>query len=213
VSVAADAPSVVAQVAQRYEQTTRGVVEFRLHRVFDVHGGLRSRHEDLVLNGVYSEGAIVRVRVVSYAIDGKPASSQDVSRVEQSWNNPKPGDVFAPPYDPRFLDAYQYQAGAGSTIDFTSEVPDGAHGRGTLTYDASNDVVSISYQPNALPPHASSGQITDLRTEVLPGYWATTHETQEYKGNYGPFAAAGTVQSDFSGFRRFDDLPAALRAL
>jgi hypothetical protein len=207
------APPVLAQVAQRFEETSRGVVGVRLHRTFDVHGGFSSRHEDLVMDAIYDDGAIVKVRVVTYTIDGKPASVGDVSAVEESWNHPKPSDAFAPPFDPRYLDAYQYQPGGPLTIDFTSSVQDAGHGGGSFAYDAQNDVVLCTYHPNVLPPHATFGEITDRRSAVLPGYWAVTQEVQQYKGRYGPFAAAGTVQVSYSDFRRFDDLQSALRAL
>jgi hypothetical protein len=207
------APPALAQVAQRYAETSRGVVTFRMHRLFDVHGALQSHREDLVMDGVYDDGATVRVRVDSYTINGKPASAAQVSSLEQSWDNPKPSDVFAPPFDARNLGAYQYATGSPTTIDFTSTVNDAGHGRGSFTHDAQNNVVSITYQPNALPPHATSGEITDLRSEVLPGYWATTQETQQYRGSYGPFPASGTVQNTFSNFRRYPDLSSALRAL
>ena len=165
------------------------------------------------MNGVYDDGATVRVKVYSYTIDGKAAGASDVSSLEYSWDHPKPGDVFAAPYDPRALAAYQYQSGGPSVLYFSSSVRDAGHGRGKFDYDAQNDVVSIAYQPNVLPPHATAGTITDVRAEVLPGYWATTQETQEYKGSYGPFAASGTMQMTFSNFRRFTDLQSALNAL
>lgn len=207
----AGAPRALVQVAQRYEQTSRGVVSFQMHRVFDVHGGFSQRHEDLVMNGVYDDGALVRVHVVRYAINGQPASASDISNVEQSWNHPKPSDVFAPPFDSRNFDAYQYRSDGPSTIDFTSSVHDAGHGQGSFTYDDQANVVSYTYKPNVLPPHATSGLITDRRSEVLPGYWASTQETQEYKGSYGPFSAAGAIQISYSDFRRCPDLRSALR--
>ncbi|MGB8908794.1 MAG: hypothetical protein WCC84_08605 [Candidatus Cybelea sp.] len=211
--VPASLPPALTQIAQRYQQTSRGVVAFRMHRTLDVHGALKSRHEDIFMQGIYQDGATVKVRVNSYTIDGRAADASDVSSLEESWEHPKPGDVFAAPFDASHFDAYEYQQSGPSTIDFTSSVHDAGHGRGSFTYNAQNDVVAVAYQPNALPPHASSGQITDVRSEVLPGYWAITQETQRYKGNYGPFPAAGTLQVEFSNFRRFPDLQSALRAL
>jgi hypothetical protein len=213
VTLPGGAPPELGDVAQRFLQTTQGVVAFRMHRTFDVHGGFSSRHEDLVLQGVYDDAALVKVRVYSYSIDGKAASAADVSSLEQAWDHPKPGDVFAAPFDPRNFDAYQYQNGSPSTIYFNSAVHDAGHGRGSFTYDAQSDIVAYTYQPNALPPHATSGEITDLRSEVLPGYWAVTQETQNYKGTYGLFSAAGTIQITFSDFRRFPDLQSALGTL
>ncbi|HZY97322.1 MAG TPA: hypothetical protein VFE35_09480 [Candidatus Cybelea sp.] len=208
-----NAPPALTLVAQRYAETNRGVVTFRLHRIFDVHAGFSSRHEDLVLTGVYADGAIAKVRVVSYTIDGKPAGAAAQAALEQAYEHPSLTDAFDLPFDPRYFSAYQYQSAGPQKIAFTSSVRDAAHGNGTVSYDADGNVVSYTYQPNALPPHASFGEVTDRRSEVLPGYWAVIQETQQYKGSYGPFPGAGTVQITFSDFRRFPDLQSALRAI
>ena len=207
------APPALAQVAQRYADSSRGVVGFQIHRVFDVHGGFSHRSEVLVMDGIYDDGALVRVHVVKYTINGKPASTSDVAGIEQSWNHPKPDEVFAAPFDPRNFDAYVYRSAASSAIGFTSAVHDAGHGSGSFTYDAQGNVVSYTFTPNALPPHASSGVIVDHRAEVLPGYWASTQETQQYRGSYGPFAAAGSIEVTYSDFHRFTDLQSALRSL
>ncbi len=209
----AGAPPVLLQVAQRFAETSPGVVAFQMHRTFDVHAGFSKRHEDLVMNGVYDDGSLVSVHVITYDIDGKAASAADVTNLEQSWDHPKPGDVFAAPYDARDFAAYQYRSGGPSTIDFTSDVQDTGHGNGSFTYDAQGDVLSCTYRPNVLPPHADFGEITDQRSEVLSGYWATTQESQEYKGTVGPFSGTGSVQVTYSDFRRFSDLQSALRAI
>ena len=209
----ADAPPALAQVVQRYAETNRGIVFFHLHRLFDVHDAVAARHEDLALNGVYNDGVLVRVHVTAYSIDGKPASAADIAGIEESWVHPKPGDAFSPPFDERNLDTYQYRADGDAAISFTTSVQEQGHGNGSFSYDAQNDVVSYTYQPNVLPPHAKWGRITAQRAEVLPGYWASTQETQEYKGSVGPFAGSGTVETTYSDFRRFPDLQSALAAL
>lgn len=201
------------QVAQRFAETTRGIVGFRLHRVLDVHAGFSGRHEDMVIAGVYQDGTVVRVRIVSYTIDGKPASATDTASMTQAYEHPKPGDVFAPPFDSRNVDAYSYHEAGPATIGFESSLHDAGHGDGTFTYDGAADVVSCTYQPNALPPHATWGEVSDKRAEVLPNYWAVTQETQQYKGRYGIFPGAATEEFDFSDFRRFSDLPTALSSL
>jgi hypothetical protein len=213
VTLPAGAPPVLAQIAQRFAETSRGVVVCQLHRLFDVHAGFSSRHEDLTMNAAYDDGAIVKVHVTSYSIDGKDAGASDVASVEQSWSHPDPGGTFAAPFDPRNFDAYRYTSGGASAIGFTSNVRDAGHGDGSFTYDAQYNVISYTYRPGALPPHASSGEITDARAEVLPGYWAATQETQGYTGHYGPFAGAGTVTISCANFRRFPDVASALSAL
>ncbi|MBV8197670.1 MAG: hypothetical protein JO263_06025 [Candidatus Eremiobacteraeota bacterium] len=165
------------------------------------------------MEGVYQDGAVAKVRIVTYTIDGKPASASDQAAVQDAWEHPKPSDGFRPPFDPRYLDAYQYQVVQPQKVSFTSSIADAAHGNGTFTYDANNDVLDMTYRPNALPPYANFAEITDRRAEVLPGYWAVTQETQQYKGSYGPFPGAGRVEMTYSNFRRFDDLQSALQAI
>jgi hypothetical protein len=211
--VALDAPPALLAVAHRFAASSRGIVAFRLHRIFDVHAGFSSRHEDLLLNGVSQNGRVVRVHIISYTIDGKPADAATQTALENQYEHPAPGQTFALPFDPRYLSAYQYQISQPGTIAFSSTLRDAAHGNGTFSYDGANNVVTYSYQPGALPQYAKSGTIADRRAEVLPGYWAVTQETQQYKGTYGPFPGAATVQITWSNFRRFSDLQSAAAAL
>ena len=206
-------PPAVTLVAERFAQTSRGIVGFHFHRLFDVRAGFSSRHEDLVMDGVYDDGAIAKVRIVSYTIDGKAASAADQAAVKDAWEHPKPTEAFQPPFDPRYLTAYQYQVSGPQKVAFTSPVADAAHGNGAFTYDENNNVVDLTYHPNALPPHANFAEITDRRAEVLPGYWAVTQESHLYKGSYGPFSGQGTIQITYSNFRRFPDLQSALKDL
>lgn len=207
------APPAVGLVAQRFAETSRGIVRYHLHRVFDVHAGFSKRHEDLVMDLVSSDGQIVKVHILSYTVDGKPADAATQTTLVASYEHPDPGAVFNLPFDPRYVAAYQYQNAGPQKIAFTSSVRDAAHGNGSFSFDASGNVLNYTYQPNILPPHASFGAVTDRRSEVLPGYWAVVQETQQYKGSYGPFPGAGTVDITFSDFHRFTDLQSALRSL
>jgi hypothetical protein len=208
-----DAPPALALVAQRFADTSRGVVSFHLHRVFDVRAGFSKRHEDLVMDGVSSNGQIVKVHVSSYTIDGKSADVATQATLVQSYEHPGPTALFNLPFDPRYVAAYQYQSAGQQKIDFTSSLHDAAHGNGSFSFDENGNVISYTYQPNVLPPYAHYGEITDKRSETLPGYWAVVQETQQYKGAYGPFPGSGTVEITFSDFRRFTDLGSALRSL
>ncbi len=207
------APPVLEQVAQRFAATTRGVVSFHLHRVLDVRAGFSHRHEDLSMHVICVDGTIVRVRIERYTIDGKTASTADTASMAQAYQAPRPGQRFRVPFDAHYQTEYQFAASAPETMSFTSAFRDAAHGSGSFTYDTSYNVVSYSYQPNALPPHASAGTISDKRAEVLPGYWGLTHETQDYKGSFGPFSGRGHEDVDFSDYRRFADMQSALVTL
>lgn len=209
----AAAPPALVRVAQRYLQTTRGVIGFSLHRVLDVSAGFSHRHEDIVMHGIVRDGKVVRVRILSYTIDGRAAGADARAAMAQAYENPGPGQRVALPFDPANFAQYRYRQDGPQTIAFTSNVRDAAHGDGTFTYDGADNVVSCTYAPNALPPHATAGVVVDRRLQVLPHYWAVTQETQEFKGRYGPFAGSASEEVDFSGFTRFPTLDRALSDL
>ncbi len=203
----------VAAVAQRFAQTSRGVVSFRLHRVFDVHAGPRSRHDEIVLDGVYVNGTVAKVRVISYTIGGKQADAQQQAQLEQQWEQPKPTDVFHAPFDPKYTSEYRYRAGVNRTINFTPLLADSSHGAGVLTYDQHYDLVSYTYSPSVMPEHATSGTITDQRAAVLTNYWAVRDEMQQYQGRYALWNGAATVEVTWSSFRRFANLRQAVESI
>ena len=128
----ASAPPVLAQVAQRFTQTSRGIVSFRLHRVLDVHAGFSKYHRDIVLAGIYQNGRLVRVRVISYTIDGRSADVQQQAALAQEYQNPKPAKRSRRRSTARNFAAYPYQEQGPGTIGFTSTLHDAGHGNGTL---------------------------------------------------------------------------------
>ena len=151
------APPALEQVAQRFTAATRGVVGYQLHRVLDVRAGFSRRHEDLSMHVIAVDETIVRVRIESYAIDGHPASPADSQNMAQAYEAPQIGQRFRVPFDPHYRAAYHFSAMSPETMAFTSTIRDAAHGNGSFTYDAGYDVVTYTYQPKRLPPHASSG--------------------------------------------------------
>lgn len=212
--LAVTVPAIVASVGQRFVQTSQGFVTFRLHRVFDVHAGPSSRHDDLVLNGVYQNGTIVSVHIVSDTIGGVAQSPDEIATAESQWEHPEPGDVFHPPYDPRFFREYAYRVNsAARTVGFKPLVNDGSHGSGSFGYDSKFNVVSYQYQPSIMPSHAKSGTVNGTRSPVLSRYWAATQELQQYTGRYALWSGGATVQYTWSAFTRYSTLLAAKRAI
>jgi hypothetical protein len=205
-------PPIVVRIAERTAQTSKGVVALRLHRVFDVHAGPSSRHDDLVLAEALQDGRVIRVRVVSYTIGGKTASTDQSAALAQSYEHPKPGDVFDEPFDARFLRDYHYTVN-GRTIAFTSPIHDGAHGSGTFAIDASDNVTARTYTPNVFPRYATGGSVSDSRANVLSNYWAMTREVQQWRGHYGLFSGGATVVITQMGFRRFATAAQAASAI
>jgi hypothetical protein len=206
-------PPLVVSIGQRYERSTRGVVAFKMHRVFDVHAGPSSRHDDLVLDGVYRDGTLVNVHILSDTIGGKPQSADRIAAAEQQWVHPKPGDVFHAPFDPRYSAEYRYGPCAGTTVSFTPLIHDAAHGAGAFTLDARENVVAYTYTPSDMPQYATAGTVRGTRKNVLSGYWATTQEIAQYSGRYALWKGGATVEYTMSEFRRYPSLSAAVAAI
>src|SRR5579863_3130007 len=132
-------PPIVASIGRRYVETARGVVAFRMHRVFDVHAGPSSRHDDLVMECVYNNGTLVSVHILSETIGGKLQTPDEVAADEQKWVHPKPGDAFHAPYDPRYFREYRYGPIVAGRISFTQKINDAGHGAGSFDYDSSEN--------------------------------------------------------------------------
>jgi len=206
-------PPLVAAVGRRYVQMSRGVVAFKMHRVFDVHAGPSSRHDDLVLEGVYNNGTLASVRILSDTIGGKAQTPQQIATAEQQWIHPKPADAFRAPYDPRYFGEYHYGPLVPGSVTFASSIDDTAHGSGKFSYDSSQNVTSYTYSPSVMPQYATSGTVTGTRRRVLPGYWAVTQEVQQYVGHYALWKGGATTVYTMSEFRRYPSLSAAVSAI
>ena len=209
----AAAPPAVVQIAQRVQSQESGIVVYRLHRVFDVHAGPMRRHDELTLAIAAQDGNVVRVRVLQASVGGKTPDAAGLAQIESQYEHPKPEDLFHRPFDVRYLAEYSYREVDAQTYAFTSAVRDSSHGDGTFKLDPSGDVVQYSYAPNALPQYTNRGTVTNIRTQVLPGYWALTRESHEYSGHYAIFGGGATVLITFDDFRRCPDLASAFAAL
>lgn len=208
-----DAPPAVVQIAQRTARQEQGAVVYRLHRVFDVHAGPMRRHDDLVLAVASQDGRAVKVRVLSDSIGGKTASAQDVSKIEDQYEHPKPGDIFRRPFEPAYLNEYTYEPVDAQTYRFNSTIHDSAHGNGTFTVDGQGNVVKYQYTPNVFPPYSSSGGVSVQRSQVLPDYWFLTREDYEFRGHYAIFSGGATAVVTYDSFKRYPDSASAIAAL
>lgn len=206
-------PPIVASIGRRYAQTSRGVVAFRMHRVFDVHAGPSSRHDDLVLGGVFNNGRLVSVHILSDTIGGKTQTPQQIATAEQQWIHPKPGDAFHQPYDPRYFGEYHFGPIAPDHVSFAAAVTDAGHGTGSFAYNSSEDVTAYTYSPAVMPQYATSGTVNGKRRKVLPGYWAVVQETQQFAGRYALWKGGASVQYTMSEFRRYPSVQAAVAAI
>lgn len=210
---AAAVPAIVTQVAQRTQQSERGVVGVRVHRVFDVHAGPYHRHDDLQFSAVEQNGAIVKVRIVTQTTNGKESDAATKAQTANRYEHPAPGDLLDRPFDPKYVNDYAYTIVDAHTVRFTSTIHDAAHGDGTFTFDNGDNVTSYEYAPNVFPQYTTSGTVTDQRAQVVSNYWALTQELYQYKGHYAIFGAGATATITYSNYASFSDLSTALSAL
>lgn len=211
--VLADVPPALVQIAQRVKSHERGVMLYRLHRVFDVHAGPSRRHDELELAVVTQDAAVIKVRVLHATSGGKPLDDASRRQIETQYEHPNPGDVFHRPFDPAYLSEYTYQSVDAETYRFTSLLRDSSHGDGTFTLDGAGEVVKYVYTPDTLPKYAKSGTVTNVRSQVLPGSWRLTREAHEYRGQYFIFSGGATAVITCDSFEQFADVPSALSAL
>lgn len=206
-------PPPVMEIAQRVTRQEQGIVLYRLHRVFDVHAGPMHRHDDLQLAVVSQDNHVVKVRVLQAMTGGKTLDEAQRRQLEDKYEHPNPADVFHRPFDPAYLDEYTYQSVDTKTYRFSSAVHDSSHGEGTFSLDDDGNVVKYQYTPNVMPQYASSGTVTDERTQVVPGLWQLTHEVWEFRGHYAIFGGGATAVITNDSFERYADLASAEAAL
>lgn len=158
-------------------------------------------------------GAYVRLKYYRVVRDGQSFSKKQVAdrdaEANQGWSAGK--IFFKEPYDRRFLTDYRFESapcqgcsGSEVAIRFGSDVHDAQHGNGTMRIDMpSGRVQALTYTPNVLPPHATSGTVTETGSQAAPDVWYVTRIEQKYDGRLFLLSGAVTVISTFDHFQRF----------
>ena len=81
---------------------------------------------------------------------------------------------------------------------------DGQHGSGRMWIDQANaQVVKLIYAPYALPPHATSGSVTETTAETLSNLWYVVRIEETYAGREFLFRGTGTFTAVQDHFQRF----------
>ncbi len=205
------APAIVMQIARQTARDENGVASAQYTRTFDVRTAASSRHDQMIFTAVYSSGDLVRIRIMSETLGGKDATAAQLAQTESDYEHPKSTELFRAPWDPRYTSEYTYSVVNPTTIAFTSLISDKAHGSGTFTIDRQNHVTAYQYKMSANYQYVTSGTVSGERAQVLPGYWALTHEIQQYTGRYGLFPGSATTDIVQASFRRFASLSDAER--
>jgi hypothetical protein len=68
---------------------------------------------------------------------------------------------------------------------------------------ASERVVKLTYAPYALPPHATSGIVTETSGQAMPNFWYVVRIEESYQGRMLMIRGVGTFTGVFDHFSRF----------
>jgi hypothetical protein len=218
-------PSVVLRASIAFDAATHGLVGMQRHFATALHGGFLTHGERSDSGQLMLDGRSVKIAYYSIERDGHTFSAlQTQQRSDQANEDWAAGKVFfKEPYDPRYLSDYSFgqpQAKCGAcpvgtlAVTFASAIHDSQHGSGVMYVDAANaHVVKLTYTPYVLPPHASSGSVTEIGGQVLPDLWYVVRIDETYRGHAFVIGGTGTFTGVFDHFRRFSSLTAGEAAL
>ncbi|MBV9719422.1 MAG: hypothetical protein JOZ77_08880 [Candidatus Eremiobacteraeota bacterium] len=219
----ASVPTIVRRASTVYAAEMRGFVGLERHFTTQLHGGPFQHGEQSDSGQLFQDGKFVQVSYYRVVRDGRQFSpSQIAQRNDQTNKDWAAGRVFfKEPYDPRYVGDYTFAQAACSgcaagsqRIAFTSTIRDAQHGDGAMDIDvATGHILRLTYVPNALPPHATSGSVTETGGEVLPHLWYVARISQTFSGRAFLLSGTGTFTGVFDHFRRLPSLLAGQTAL
>jgi len=214
-SVTSAVPTIVQRAADARAADMQGVVGMQRHFSTEIKGGPLHHSEQSDSAQLLIDGSSARIRYYGIVDDGHALSADQLAKREQQANQQwTEGKVFfKEPYDARYLSDYMFVQQPGCpcadglvAVDFSSPIRDNQHGQGTMWIDpATARVQRLTYVPNALPPHATSGSVTEVSSEPLPHLWYVTRIEQHYGGHAFLFKGEGSFLGVFDHFRRFSN--------
>ncbi len=218
-------PAIVLRASTAFSTAMRGVVGMQRHFTTEVNGGIVKHGEQSDSGQLMQDGRFVKIAYYRIVRDGHPFSPSQIQQRNTETNNDwAAGKVFfKEPYDPQYMSDYSFEQAqtacsacpAGTqAVSFASTIHDAQHGSGVMYINTSNaHVVKLTYSAYVLPPHASSGSVTETGGQALPGLWYVVRIDQTYRGHAFVMTGTGTFTGIFDHFRRFPSLGAGEAAL
>lgn len=203
----------------------RGVVGMQRHFATEVNGGLVKHGEQSDSAQLMQDGRFVKIAYYRIVRDGHPFTPSQIQQRNAETNKDwAMGKVFfKEPYDHQYMSDYSFEqpqaecsaCPAGTwAVSFASTIHDSQHGSGVMYINTSNaHVVKLTYSAYVLPPHASSGSVTETGGQALPGLWYVVRIDETYRGHAFVMTGTGTFTGIFNQFRRFPSLGAGEAAL
>jgi hypothetical protein len=217
-------PSLVQKTALAYAAELRGAVGMQRHFSTTIKAGPVTHSETSDSGILFNNGAFVKIKYYKIADDGKVFSAAQIrareSQTNKDWSAGK--IFFKEPYDQRYMGDYNFSqpqvcSGCPSgvlAVSFRSALRDVQHGNGTMWIDSAHSrVTELIYTPNALPPHATSGTVTEVSSNPAPGIWYVTRIDETYLGHELIFKGTGKFSGTFDRMQRFPSLAQGEAAL
>ena len=216
--------SLLERVSQAFAAEMHGAVGMQRHSSTTIRAGPITHTEVSDSGALFNGGAFVQIKYYKVADDGKAFSAtQLTSRNDETNTDWSQGKVFfKEPYDGRYSADYTLSApracsGCASglvAVTFTSAIRDEQHGDGTMWIDESTArVITLTYTPNAMPSHATSGTVTERSSLAAPGIWYVTRIDETYGGREAIISGTGTFVGTFDHFKRFASVAQGQTAL
>ncbi len=218
-------PSIVLRASSAFRTTMRGVVGMQRHFTTEVRGGPVTHGEQSDSGQLMQDGQFVKIAYYRIVRDGQTFSSSQIQQRNDETNNDwAAGKVFfKEPYDPHYISDYSFEQSQAAcsacrpgtqAVNFASTIHDSQHGSGVMYIVTSNArVVKLTYTAYVLPPHASSGSVTETGGQALPDLWYVVRIDETYRGHEFVLSGTGTFTGIFDHFRRFSSLSAGESAL
>lgn len=216
-------PEIVQRVIAAYEANVRGVIGMQRHFSTLIDAGI-AKHTEVSDSAIlFKDGMFEDLRYYRVVEDGKEFTSSGLSerdkQASEGWSSGKV--FFKEPYDRRFAPDYTFAsttcvdcAPGTVAVKFESETHDAQHGAGTMWIETANErVVKLTYAPYALPPHATSGSITETGGQALANLWYVVKIDETYQGHMLLLHGTGRFTGVFDHFARFGSVSEGTRAV
>ncbi len=223
-ATASGAPSIVLRASVTFATGMRGVVGVQRHFTTELQSGPFAHGEQSDSGQLMQDGRFAKIAYYRIVRDDRAFSPSQIQKREDETNEDwAAGRVFfKEPYDPQYNKDYIFGAPpAGCSlcapgtqaVTFTSPIHDSQHGSGVMYIDTSARVVKLTYTPYVLPPHASSGSVTEIGGQALNDLWCVVRIDETYQGRAFLLSGRATFRGVFDHFRRFPSLGSGKEAL
>lgn len=217
-------PPAVLRASIAFGEAMHGLVGMQRHFATALHAGPLGHGERSDSVQLMQDGRSVKIAYYRIVRDGQSFSPSQIQQrsdaANEDWGAGKV--FFKEPYDPRYLSDYSFGPPAQcavcpagtQAVTFASAIHDSQHGSGVMYIDtAKAHVVKLTYTPYVLPPHASSGSVTETGGPALPDLWYVVRIDEAYRGEAFVIGGIGSFTGVFDHFRRFTSLSAGEAAL